>query len=157
MGNAAASADDESPITTSTKQQSPAINNQLLEDYFKKQEAFNQRIEEQLRLALKECASQKPTSKRLPKDLTANVRDVYTKIPDNLKWDLTKRFADQDREKNAEIFARVRSTDSSTASSLITKAMRVHFKTKRRQHQNKVMKRDRKILKEQRKRTRLNL
>ncbi|KAK3704300.1 hypothetical protein QZH41_013501 [Actinostola sp. cb2023] len=85
----------------------------------------------------------------------SKVREVYENLDKD--WDLLKRFSDQDRNVNSAIFAGVRSTDSKTDSKLIMKAMRVHFKTKKRQHQNKLQKKDLQVLKEQRRRTRLNL
>ncbi|XP_031551949.1 uncharacterized protein LOC116289209, partial [Actinia tenebrosa] len=129
------------------------IANQLNE-FFKRQDAFNKSIEEKVQLALNETAEKTRQSKRLPKELSSNVRAVYDKS--DKKWDLSKKFNDQDREINAAILAGVRSTDSKTSTALIMRAMRVHFKTKKRQRQNKEQKKDSQVLKEQRKRSRLN-
>ncbi|CAH3104718.1 unnamed protein product [Porites lobata] len=103
-----------------------------------------------------------PKNKRLPKELSANVREVYSSLTGvdgkELTWDFSQSFSDPiNKTVNAAIVDGVRSTDSTTHIYTIKAAMRVHFRTKKRQQ--KIIDSNKKadVMKGQRKRSRKNL
>jgi len=100
-------------------------------------------------------------SKRLPKELSANVRDVYAGLTgadgEEIRWDFSKGFSDPcNAPVNAAIIDRVRSTDTATPANIIRAPMRVHFRTKKRRAHNMANRLNEKVLKEQRVRSRKN-
>ncbi|XP_068756053.1 uncharacterized protein [Montipora capricornis] len=103
-----------------------------------------------------------PASKRLPKELLANVRDVYATLtgPDGkeLKWNLSMSFSEStNRNVNAAVLDGVRSTDTISPTSTVKAAMRVHFRTKKRQKKILDNNLQNEVLKDQRKRSRKNM
>ncbi|CAH3192040.1 unnamed protein product [Porites evermanni] len=132
-----------------------------LKSFIQKQEEFNQRLEQRIEDNINQSQKgREKKSRRLPKALTANVREVYKSLVGDdrqqILWDFSKSFdGPENRNVNQQILAGVQSTDGVTPVSTIKAAMRVHFRTKRRQHQNS---RDdsRAALKQQRVRSRLN-
>ncbi|XP_068691096.1 uncharacterized protein [Montipora foliosa] len=108
------------------------------------QEDFNNRMEHRV---LKELRKERentapPPPKRLSKELTANVREVYKSLTgadgEKLAWDVSKSFADPiNKTVNDELLNGIRSTDPETPTNTVKAAMRVHFKTKKRQHKKR--------------------
>lgn len=77
---------------------------------------------------------------------------------EKLAWDVSKSFADPiNKTVNDELLNGVRSTDPETPTNTVKAAMRVHFKTKKRQHKVVANNKQNEFLKDQRKRSRKNM
>ncbi|XP_068717266.1 NKAP family protein CG6066-like [Montipora capricornis] len=128
------------------------------------QEDFNNRMEHRV---LKELRKERentapPPPKCLSKELTANVREVYKSLTgadgEKLAWDVSKSFADPiNKTVNDELLNGIRSTDPETPTNTVKAAMRVHFKTKKRQQKVVANNKQNEFLKEQQKRSRKNM
>ncbi|XP_068730553.1 uncharacterized protein [Montipora capricornis] len=136
-----------------------------MEAFFEQQQQFNERLEQRVTEHLTNERENSTTrarmKKRLPKELSGSVREVYASLRKEggecLEWDFSKCLNDPDnRSVNLEIIAGVRSTDSSTPTALIKAAIRAHFETKKRQKKTSDSNRQGKVREEQRRRSRKN-
>lgn len=72
----------------------------------------------------------------------ANVREVYNSLTgadgEDLEWDLSKSFSDPcNSPVNSAVVNGVKSMDAVTPTNIIKAAMRVHYRTKKRQEHNR--------------------